>query len=99
MSGIKTQQSVTNAYYVSRYVSSNNKNNGNNYAPVCAYANIIQIMTIGGSTILILRIKQKTMKQYVTIEDVTLAYYECRCTKRRTASQIEYEIDYETNNL
>lgn len=39
------------------------------------------------------------MKQHVTIEDVTLAYYECRRTKRRTASQIEYELDYEMNNL
>ena len=42
------------------------------------------------------------MKQYVTIEDVTLAYYECRRTKRRTASQIEYElenIDYELMRL
>ena len=39
------------------------------------------------------------MKQHVTIEDVTLAYYECRRTKRRTTSQIEYELDYEMNNL
>ena len=48
MSGIKTQQSATNAYYVSRYVQSNNKNNGNNYAPVCAYAILIKVMTTGG---------------------------------------------------
>ena len=48
MSGIKTQQSATNAYYVSRYVQSNNKNNDNNYAPVCAFANLIKVMTTGG---------------------------------------------------
>lgn len=85
---------------MSRYVSSNNKNNGNNYAPVCAYAILIKVLTTGGwhhppSSRLITR----KMKQHVTIEDVTLAYYECRRTKRRTTSQIEYELDYEMNNL
>ena len=36
--GASTQQSATNAYYVSRYVSSYHRSNGNRYAPVCAYA-------------------------------------------------------------
>lgn len=36
--GTSTQQSATYAYYVSSYVSSSSKNNGGNYAPVCAYA-------------------------------------------------------------
>ena len=36
--GTSTQQSATLAYYVSSYVQSNYKLNGNYYAPVCAYA-------------------------------------------------------------
>ena len=36
--GTSTQQSATNAFYVSRYVSPNIKNYGYGYAPVCAYA-------------------------------------------------------------
>lgn len=40
-----------------------------------------------------------TMKEYVTIEEVNEAYLDCRRTKRRTATQVEYELDYELNNL
>ena len=36
--GTSTQQSAADACYVSGYVSSNLKNNGHGYAPVCAYA-------------------------------------------------------------
>ena len=36
--GTSTQQSATQAYYVSSYVQSNNKYSGHHYAPVCAYA-------------------------------------------------------------
>ena len=36
--GTSTQQSATFAYYVSRYVRSDFKSHGGNYAPVCAYA-------------------------------------------------------------
>lgn len=36
--GTSTQQSATNAYFVSRYVQSFIKNGGSGYAPVCAYA-------------------------------------------------------------
>ena len=36
--GTSTQQSASHAYYVNSYVSSNFKNLGNLYAPVCAYA-------------------------------------------------------------
>ena len=40
-----------------------------------------------------------TMKEYITIEEVNEAYLDCRRTKRRTATQVEYELDYELNNL
>ena len=36
--GTSTQQSATGAYYVSRYVTSNNKNYGNGFSPFPAYA-------------------------------------------------------------
>ena len=36
--GTSTQQSAAHAYFVSRYVQSNFKDNSNRYAPVCAYA-------------------------------------------------------------
>lgn len=83
-SGIAAQNSATNAWYVSRYFSNNNKTNGNNYAPFCAYA---------------INTKSMTMIEYVTIEEVNEAYLDCRRTKRRTATQVEYELDYELNNL
>lgn len=83
-SGIVSQSSATNAWYVGRYFGNNNKNNGNNYAPFSAYA---------------INAKSMTMKEYVKIEDVNDAYMDCRRTKRRTATQIDYELDYELNNL
>lgn len=37
--------------------------------------------------------------EHISIEEVTEAYLDCRRNKRRTVSQIEYELDYEVYNL
>lgn len=38
-------------------------------------------------------------KEYVTIEEVEEAYYDCRKHKRGKKSSLEYELNYELNNL
>lgn len=81
------QQSATNAYYVSRYVQSNNKNNGNNYSPFPAYANLKTYAS-------------KNMdNEKVSYDEVCEAYLECRRTKRHTEAALEYEQQHELNNL
>ena len=80
------QQSATNAYYVSRYVSNNNKNNGN-FSPFPAYANRKTYAS-------------KNMdNEKVSFDEVCEAYLECRRTKRHTEAALEYEEAHELNNL
>lgn len=38
-------------------------------------------------------------KEYITIEEVEEAYYDCRKNKRGKRSSLEYELNYEVNNV